>query len=134
MSSIDGLDVKSISNHILTVLNTNLVQISMMMFQCYDGAHVMSGSVSGVQDRIKYMNPEAIYTHCFSHRLNLALVNAMRGAGEFSEILGLLSMLYTFLSASIVHIEFEREQIQLIEDQIIDELPPISLKRHPVTR
>ena len=62
MSPAEGLDAESISNHILAVLSRNTVQISMMKFQCYDGANVMSGPISGVQKRIKAMNPEAIYT------------------------------------------------------------------------
>ena len=78
----------------------------MMKFQCYDGANVMSGPISGVQKRIKVMNPDAVSTHCFAHRLNLALVNTMRGVGKVSEVLELLSVLYTFLSCSNVYISF----------------------------
>ena len=74
------------------------------------------------------MNPEALYTHCFSHRLNLAVVNAMRGAGKISEVLELFSLLYTFLSGYSVHIEFQREQAQFISEKVIDERHPISLK------
>ena len=69
----------------------------------------MPGSVSSVQKRIRAMNPEALYTHCCAHRLNLELVNAMRVAGKISEVLELLSLLYTFLSGSNVDIEFQRE-------------------------
>ena len=106
----------------------------MMKFQCYDGANVMSGTISGVQKRIKAMNPEEVSTHCFAHRLNLALVNTMRGAGKVSEVLELLSVSYTFLSGSNVHIEFQCEQEQLIAEKVISERHPISLKSHINTR
>ena len=133
ISAGDGLDAESISNHIFAVLSRNSVQLSMMKFQCYDGANVMSGSVSGVQKRIRGMNPEAVYTHCFAHRLNLVVVNAMKGAGKISEVLELLSLLYSFLSGSSVHIEFQREQAQLISEKVIDERHPISLKSYTDT-
>ena len=48
----------------------HLVTIS----QCYDGASVMSGSCTGVQQWIKELAPCAIYTHCCAHILNLVLV------------------------------------------------------------
>ena len=62
MFPAEGLDAESVSNHILAVLSRNTVQISMMKFQCYDGANVMSGPISAVQKRIKAMNPEAVST------------------------------------------------------------------------
>ena len=36
----------------------------------------MSGERSGVQKRIKDIQPKALYTHCAGHSLNLAIVNA----------------------------------------------------------
>ena len=43
--------------------------------QSYDGASVMSGQVSGVQQRIKETHPYAVYIHCLAHKLNLVLVD-----------------------------------------------------------
>lgn len=37
---------------------------------------VLLGSVKGVQARIRKLYPKAIYTHCASHSLNLALNSA----------------------------------------------------------
>ena len=42
--------------------------------QSYNGASVMSGHVSGVQQGIKETHPYAAYIHCFAHKLNLVLV------------------------------------------------------------
>ena len=52
-------------------------------FQCsekiiahtYDGAPVMSGSISGLQALIKekYLEKEVLFVHCYAHRLNLVL-------------------------------------------------------------
>ena len=44
--------------------------------QGYDGASTMSGEKSGVQRRIRDIQPKALYTHCAGHSLNLAIVSA----------------------------------------------------------
>ena len=49
-----------------------------MRAQGYDGASVMSGHVSGVQTRIRKVNPNAVYVHCRPHVLNLCIVHASK--------------------------------------------------------
>ena len=49
-----------------------------MRTQGYDGASVMSGHVSGVQTRIRQVNPNAVYIHCRPHVLNLCIVHASK--------------------------------------------------------
>ena len=110
------MDSKRISNHILTVLSRNTVRMSMMKFSVMTVPTSCQGSFLVCME-YRPMNPEAVYTDCFAHRLNLSLVNTMRGAGKVSEVLELLSVLCTFLSDSNVHIEFQ-----------CDERQPISLK------
>ena len=44
--------------------------------QGYDGASTISGEKSGVQKRIRDIQPKALYTHCAGHSLNLAIVSA----------------------------------------------------------
>lgn len=41
--------------------------------QCYDGASVMVGNITGLQARIKTIVLNALFTHCLAHRLNLVL-------------------------------------------------------------
>ncbi|XP_025420925.1 zinc finger MYM-type protein 1-like [Sipha flava] len=41
--------------------------------QCYDGACVMPGHLTGLQARVKEVAPNALFTHCLAHRLNLVL-------------------------------------------------------------
>ncbi|KAJ8873938.1 hypothetical protein PR048_024776 [Dryococelus australis] len=43
---------------------------------CYDGAKNMSSHMKGTQAEICSKNSRAIYIHCFSHSLNLALRHA----------------------------------------------------------
>ena len=44
--------------------------------QCYDGASNMAGARSGCMAIIRQKSPKAVYFHCASHRLNLAIVSA----------------------------------------------------------
>ena len=49
-----------------------------MRGQGYDGASNMSGKYKGVQARIRTQYPEAIYSHCKAHCLNLAILHACK--------------------------------------------------------
>ena len=42
-------------------------------WQGYDGAAAVSERTNGMAAHIINENPKAIYTHCFSHRLNLSI-------------------------------------------------------------
>lgn len=67
--------------------------------QAYDGASVMSSEISGVQARIKEVSPRAVYTHCYSHCLNLSIAASC----EVQEVRNLISTIneaHLFLSNS----------------------------------
>ena len=51
------------------------LSVNDMRAQAYHGASVMSGHVSGVQTRIRQVNPNAVYVHCRPHVLNLCIVH-----------------------------------------------------------
>lgn len=44
-----------------------------LVAQTYDGCSVMAGELNGLQAKIRETAPQAIFTHCFAHRLNLVL-------------------------------------------------------------
>ena len=47
---------------------------------------MISDCLSGVQERFKRKVPQAVYVHCYAHRLNLVLVNCVhniQAAEEF---------------------------------------------------
>ena len=44
--------------------------------QGYDGAANMTGAKSGVQKRIRDIQPKAVYTHWAGHSLNLVIVSS----------------------------------------------------------
>ncbi|XP_050528242.1 52 kDa repressor of the inhibitor of the protein kinase-like [Daktulosphaira vitifoliae] len=69
------------SENLTNVILQRCEELNLDMTKCigqgYDGATNMAGHLSGVQTRIRDNYPKARYIHCASHRLNLALSNAM---------------------------------------------------------
>ena len=56
------------------------LSVSQCVGQGYDGAATMSSELKGAATVISEQNPMAVYVHCSSHSLNLALVTACRQA------------------------------------------------------
>ena len=73
--------------YILNTLDTFKLDPTGIVSQGYDGASIMSGHCSGVQQRIKQVAPQAVYVHCHAHCLNLALVNTAKRVPEAAEFL-----------------------------------------------
>ena len=67
----NSLDAESLTNYITTNLDKLGLRILDCVSQTYDGASVMSGKLSGVQQRIREIVDSALYVHCYAHRLNL---------------------------------------------------------------
>lgn len=58
--------------------------------QGYDGASTMSGEKSGVQERIRDVQPKTLYTHCAGHSLKLAIVSACIVLSEEMPLISLI--------------------------------------------
>ena len=71
-------DAESLTNIILDVLLRLHLPLCNIVGQAYDGASVMSGNISGVQERIREKAPMAGYLHCNAHCLDLALQEASK--------------------------------------------------------
>ena len=50
--------------------------------QTYDGAAVMSGELNGLQAKVKTIAPQALFTHCHAHRMNLVLQDTCKKIKE----------------------------------------------------
>ena len=74
----------------------------------YDGGANMRGSCKGVQARIKEINPKAMYTHCFAHCLNRALVNAISSKEHACarNFFGVVELTYTFTEGSAMRHQY----------------------------
>ena len=53
--------------------------------RCYDGASVISGKNSGVAARIQEDCKQAVYVHCYAHKLNLVLVDVAKSVTEATD-------------------------------------------------
>lgn len=61
---------------IFNLLNSVLLDFDIknkLVGQCYDGASIMAGHINSLQAKIKEIAPNALFTHCLVHRLNLVL-------------------------------------------------------------
>ena len=56
----------------------------------FDGASTTSGAKSGVQIRMRYHSPSAVYIHCRCHQLQLAAVCAAKEHNQVMRVLGTL--------------------------------------------
>ena len=92
-----SLTAESLTKYILDTLHKFHLDPNWIISQGYDGASVMSGQCSGVQQRIRNVAPNALYVHCYAHTLNLVLVDSVKMvpyATEFSPCWKLCMFLY----------------------------------------
>ena len=83
---------------ILKVLEVLKLNPALCMGMSFDGAPVMSGHKGGVQAILKKTFQNAVFVHCFSHRLNLVLQKISTNCKEASDCLSICNMLYVYLS------------------------------------
>lgn len=123
------LNAASLLEYIKLRLSKCAVDITKCVAQTYDGANVMSGHLNGVQALFKKEVPQAVYIHCYNHRLNLVIVDVCKKIPEGKGFFDLLETLYIFVSGSSIHSIFKEIQQQLNPKQ-----EPIELKRICYTR
>jgi len=92
---------EGMTDYVMNVLREMNIPIEKCYGQGYDGASVMSGVYSGVQTRIKRIQPHAEYVHCTSHNLNLIINDCVSGCPEVSSFFATLQKIYTFFGNSI---------------------------------
>ena len=68
-----GVTGKALAETSLTELGNLTLKINNWRGHGYDGAASVSGHTNGVLAQILRFNEKAICTHCYSHRLNLAV-------------------------------------------------------------
>ena len=66
-----GISGEALSETLLGAISQLKLDINDCRGQGYDGAAAVSGSKNGMAAHVIKKNPKAIYTHCFSHRINL---------------------------------------------------------------
>ena len=111
---------------LLTSLRDRGIDLLGCVAQCFDDAAVMSGRCSGVQTRIRELCPKDIYVHCFSHRLNLVIVDVVHNTARADDLFTLLQSLHNFLCSPIVHEMYVKAQRSRFPDSQPREIPSLS--------
>jgi len=117
-----SLDAESLTSYLLETLHYLKLDPTRIVSQGYDGASVMNGKCSGVQQRIREVAPHAIYIHCYAHNLNLALVDCVKGNSDAREFFSLIQALYVFISSNKAHTIYIEKQKSLQPDKQMRQL------------
>ena len=81
-----GFKWADLAKLILEALDNLALPIENCRGQGYDGAGAVAGHINGLAAHILRLNPKALYTHCFSHRLNLSVCDSL-GVVEIKNLL-----------------------------------------------
>lgn len=101
MYATERTDAATLTKVVTDVLLRLNLSVCQLRAQCYDGASAMAGVHSGVQKRIRDVQPKAVYIHCHSHLLNLALQEASGDSvRSVRDILALVNDLGNFFRLS----------------------------------
>lgn len=99
LSCKDGVTGEALSSTILSNLQRYGLDLNFLRGQGYDGAGAMAGRISGVAARIQAQYPLAYYVHCFSHKLNLVIVEACQ-VQAMRNAMGVISKVALFFEHS----------------------------------
>lgn len=97
---IYGHGAEYLTETVLSSLKDLDLDISLCRGQSYDNASNMAGKYSGLQARIKKINPLAEFIPCSAHSLNLVGVHAVESCTTVLKFFSLLQELYNFSSIS----------------------------------
>ena len=121
-TELTGKDAETLENTILKLLKNDGLQLSDCRSQCYDNAAVMTGHISGLQQRILKLNPQATFVNCDNHSLNLAGLHSAQIDPVMLSFFGVIEQIYLFFSRST-------SRWQKMTDVI-----PLIVKRESATR
>ena len=76
--TVSCIDASTLFSTIKDVLLRFNISFRKLRGQCYDGCSTMSGSRSGVAKRVQDEEARAVFTHCYSHSLNLAAGDSIK--------------------------------------------------------
>jgi len=110
---------EALESFLLSVLEKCGLDVENLVGQCYDGGSNLSGVFEGVQARILEKNALAVFTHCFAHSLNRAVVNAMnhKDIPEPRNFFSILELLVVFIRAGHrLHYFLQAQSVLLKEE------------------
>ena len=102
---------EALANSIISFLKTKKVDTQYIRGQGFDGASAMSGIHLGVQKRIcEALGKEAVYVHCSSHSLNLALSDSC-SIPAIRNTLGTINEVINFVTKSAIRLNILKNTI-----------------------
>ena len=54
------------------------ISLAKLRGQCYDGCSIMTGAKAGVAAKIEEIEPQAVFTHCYGHSLNVRVSDTIK--------------------------------------------------------
>ncbi|CAK1596196.1 unnamed protein product [Parnassius mnemosyne] len=82
------------------VIEESGLSIANLRGQCYDGASNVSGKITGLQTRIREVEPRALHVHCLAHSLNLVVQDSMEDIILIKNFIGIIKDLLNFIRDS----------------------------------
>lgn len=76
------------------------LDMKLLRGQCYDGASNVSGKISGLQARIREIEPRALFVHCSAHTLNLVVQDAIEDITAARNFIGIVKGIINFIRDS----------------------------------
>ncbi|OCU00650.1 hypothetical protein XELAEV_18006429mg [Xenopus laevis] len=95
-----GHKAENLFSAVMDTLKEYHIDIMDCRGQSYNNSSNMSGTYSGLQARIKQVNPPAVYIPCPAHSLNLVGTSAAESCREAVSFFYILQQLYNFFSVS----------------------------------
>lgn len=81
---INADTIVKVTKDILLHLNISLLKC---YSQCYEGCSTMKAQKAGVAKQIKGIKEKALFTHCYTYSLNLAVGDAIKNSEIMKEAL-----------------------------------------------
>lgn len=97
---LESHTAENLASNLLTYFETQKIDFMDCRGQSYDNASNMSGRYSGMQARLRAINPLAFYVPCTAHSLNLVGLSAVDCCTDAVSFFGFVQALYNFFSAS----------------------------------
>jgi hypothetical protein len=119
---IHAKDAATLETVIVEKLQYDNIPLDDCRSQCYDNAAVMTGHISGLQQRICARNHRALFVNCDNHSLNLAGVHSAKQDPLVVTFFGTIETIYLFFSRSTLRWEQLKNAV------------PITVKRESETR
>ena len=122
------VDAQSLTQYLLDFLQDKGLDIKKLRGLGFDGANTMPGAKSGVQLRVRFHSPSALYVHCRCHQLQLASVHAADEHNEVKRMFGTLLTMWKMFHYS------PKKAEKLAEIQSALDSPELKIQKPSDTR